>query len=73
MATICPRLSITVDPERAKILANLAKQNNQSISALAKELIIEALELREDLILSTLAKKRDSKSQKRISHQDAWK
>jgi predicted transcriptional regulator len=73
MATLHPRLSITFDPEKAALLSVLAEQNHQSISAMAKELIIEALERREDMGLSALAAKRDTKHQKRIKHHDAWK
>lgn len=73
MATLHPRLNITFDAEKAALLADLAKKNHRSISAMAKELILEALELREDIALSTLAEHRDTRHQKRIKHQDAWK
>ncbi len=73
MTTLHPRLNITMDPEKAAVLADLAKQNHQSISAMAKELILEALERREDMALSAIAEKRDSSRQKRIKHEDAWK
>ncbi len=49
------------------------KQENKSVSMLAKELILEALEYREDLALSTLAKIRDKSKVKKIKHEDAWK
>ncbi len=73
MATLHPRLNITFDPEKTIILIALAKQNHQSISAMAKELILEALERREDMALSALAEKRDTKHHKKVKHQDAWK
>lgn len=73
MTTLHPRLNITIDQHSAAILAELAKQNHQSTSAMAKELILEALERREDLALSAIAKKRDSSSKKRIKHKDVWK
>lgn len=73
MATLHPRLNITFDPEKAAILADLAKRNHQSISAVAKELILEALERREDMALSALAEQRDSENQKKVAHEDAWK
>jgi hypothetical protein len=43
------------------------------MSFLAKELILEALEQREDLALSEIAKVRDIKRAKTIKHEDAWK
>jgi predicted DNA-binding protein len=73
MATLHPRLNITFDPEKTAILMELAKKNHRSVSAIAKELILEALERREDIALSVLAEKRDSPRRKKIRHQDAWK
>lgn len=73
MPTNNPRLNITFDPKTARVLAMLAEQEDQSVSSLAKELILEALERREDLALSALAEFRDKKSTKKIKHEDAWK
>ena len=73
MTTLHPRLNITIDPEKAAMLMELAKKNHRSVSAMAKELILEALERREDMALSTLAEKRDSPRQKKIEHENAWK
>ena len=73
MPTKNPRLNITFEPETASILATLAKFEHKSISSLAKELILEALERHEDMALSALAEKRDSARQKKIEHQHAWK
>ncbi len=72
-----PRLNITFNEADAVILASLAKQEKKSISRLAKELILEALDRREDFALSALADAREEetskKAQKRISHENAWK
>lgn len=73
MATLHPRLNITFDPKKAAVLADLAKKNHLSISAMAKELILEALERREDIVLCALAEKRDSPNLKKIKHEDVWK
>jgi len=73
MATIHPRLNITFDGEKTALLMDLAKHNHLSVSAMAKELILEALERREDIALSALAEIRDLPHQKRIKHQDVWK
>jgi len=51
----------------------LAKQEHTSLSNLAKELVLEALERREDKALSAIAETRDTKKAKRIKHEDAWK
>lgn len=55
------------------VLTVLAKKEHKTKSRLAKELIAEALELREDLALSRFAEKRDTGKEKTIKHADAWK
>lgn len=57
----------------AGLLSHLAEHEHKSVSSLAKELIIEALERREDMVLSAIAEIRDVKNAKRIKHDDAWK
>jgi hypothetical protein len=61
MPTKNPRVNITFDPSMMNI-----------VTSLAKELILEALERREDMNLSALAKVRDVKKAKRVKHDDAW-
>ncbi|HEU5281384.1 MAG TPA: DUF6290 family protein [Gammaproteobacteria bacterium] len=73
MPTKNPRINITLEESTAGFLANLAKHEHKSISSLAKELVLEALERREDMSLSALAEKRDTEHTKRIKHSDAWK
>ncbi len=73
MPTKNPRINITLDKSLAGLLANLAEQEDTSISHIAKELVLEALERREDKLLSALAEKRDRIKAKRIKHEDAWK
>lgn len=73
MPTKNPRVNITLEESLADILSSLAKGEKKSISSLAKELIFEALERREDLNLSAIAEIRDIPKAKRIKHSDAWK
>lgn len=73
MPTKHPRINITLEETTVGLLANLAKQEHISISSLAKELLLEALERREDISLSAIAKLRDIPKTKRIKHDDAWK
>lgn len=72
MTTSNPRINITLEPNMAGILASMAQHEHKSLSSLARELILEALELREDVALSALAKSRDTGEQKTISHDEAW-
>ena len=44
-----------------------------SVSSLTKELILEALERREDMALSAIAELRDKPKVKKVKHDDAWK
>lgn len=73
MATRNPRINITFEQAYSDLLASLAEQEKKSVSSLAKELILEALERREDLALSELAEARDSAKEEKIQHEDAWK
>lgn len=73
MPTKNPRINITFEPTIAGLLATMAKHEHKSISSLAKELILEALERREDMNLAALAEARDTAKVKWIKHDDAWK
>lgn len=73
MATKNPRINIMLEDSIAGLLSTMAKQEHRSVSSLAKELLVEALERREDMALSTLAELRDTPKTKRVKHDDAWK
>jgi len=73
MPTKNPRINITFEETTAGLLSDLADQENKSVSGLAKELILEALERREDMSLSALAEIRDHATAKKVKHEDAWK
>jgi hypothetical protein len=73
MATENPRIQVMLDAETNGLLAQFATQHNRSISATAAELIREALELHEDILLSKHADERFGNTKKWISHDDAWK
>jgi predicted DNA-binding protein len=72
MTTINPRVNITLEPNAVSLLALMAKQEHKSVSSIARELILEALERREDIALSALARIRDTEKQKTIKHDQAW-
>ncbi len=73
MATKNPRINITLEPAVAGLVNDLAHEGHVSVSTFARELIIEALERREDRALSALAEGRDTKGRRTVSHSDAWK
>jgi len=73
MTTRNPRLNITFEPAMMNVVKTLAQRKHQSVSSLAKELIMEALERREDKMLSNIAAERDLKKAKTVKHSDVWK
>lgn len=67
-----PRINITFEAATAGLLSELADQEHKSVAGLAKELILEALERREDFALSNLADSRDKPHVNQVKHDDAW-
>ncbi|MBW2704357.1 MAG: toxin-antitoxin system, antitoxin component [Deltaproteobacteria bacterium] len=74
MAAKNPRLSIVVESHIYEIIQKLARRDETSISKKALSLLVEALDLHEDLDLSTMAEEREKtlKKSKLVPHQDAW-
>lgn len=73
MPTKNPRVNITFEAQWLAVLSEMAASEGKSVSGLAKELVLEALDRREDMALSAIAKKRDTKGSKFVSHKDAWR
>ncbi|MCL2293825.1 MAG: hypothetical protein FWC36_03050 [Spirochaetes bacterium] len=74
MATINPRINITVTSEIAGILNKVAKQNKKSKSKVALELIEWAIEEKEDMYFSKIADEREQSNPKWIKDNDKiWK
>jgi len=72
MPTKNPRKNVTFEPATARLLAHLALQEHKSVSSLVEELVLEALERREDLYLSRIAEKLDKEGVKTYGHDEAW-
>ncbi len=72
MSTKKPRINVTLEFTEEQFLATLAKQEQKSVSSLIRELILEALERREDKALSAIADERLQKPQELVSHENAW-
>ena len=77
MPTKHPRINVTLDEENLGLLSRLARKRKKSLSAAAKDLILEAMELQEDLYFSRLADGRLEEMEKTkatwIPHEEAWK
>ncbi|HLP34756.1 MAG TPA: DUF6290 family protein [Amoebophilaceae bacterium] len=67
-----PRINVTFDASVAGIISELAHQEQKSVSSLVRELTMEALEKREDFLLSSIALKREQNHSKTYSHEEAW-
>jgi predicted DNA-binding protein len=74
MATVNPRINITVPVEIAAVLKKTAKQNKKSISKVALDLIEWAIEEREDRYFSKAGDKVIRSGPKFIPNsEDIWK
>jgi predicted DNA-binding protein len=72
MPTKNPRLNVVLNTDIYEIIESIAQQEGKSMSVVAKELMEDALEKHEDLLLSEMAMKRETKSKKTVSHDKAW-
>ena len=73
MPTKNPRINITTNEKLISDITLIAKQEKKTVSTLAKELIEEALDKREDMYLSRIVNSREAQNNKVIQHAEAWK
>ena len=73
MPTKNPRLNVVLTKTVLQMLSEIARNEDKSLSVVAQELIIEALDRHEDMLLSGIAMKRELKSKRTVSHDRAWK
>ncbi|MCE5265577.1 MAG: antitoxin, RHH family protein [Deltaproteobacteria bacterium] len=70
-----PRVNVVVEPPLFSAMREIAAREGVSMSTLARDLIREAIELREDVALADVAETRmrtfDRKTA--LSHEDVWK
>lgn len=67
------RIAVPFEKTTANLLSHVAQQHNKSVASLVRELVLEALETREDFYLAKLAEKLDRGGAKTYSHDDVWK
>jgi plasmid stability protein len=73
MPSINPRLNVVLDRELQKDLRLAAKRRGKSLSAVAADLLRDALERDEDMMLARLADKRERSVKHWHGHEDVWK
>ncbi len=75
MPTKNPRVNIVIEPPLYKVMNDLAASEGVSMSTLARDLIRDALSVREDVALAAFADKRIKtfKRKTALTHKDVWK
>ena len=75
MPTRNPRVNIVVEPPLYSVLHDLATSEGLSMSTIARDLIREAIDLREDVALASFADIRMKTFDRKValSHDDVWK
>ena len=74
MPTKYPRVNLVVEPPIHSAMQNIARLEGISMSAVARDLIKEAISLREDVALASFAEKREKSfiRKKSLSHEQTW-
>ena len=74
MPTKKPRINIVVEPLLYSAMRDIATREGVSLSAIARDLIRESIELREDVALADFADARMKtfNRKKALSHDDLW-
>ena len=74
MPTKNPRINISVDQPLYVIMQGLAEEKGIPMSMLARDLIKESLELREDVALAAFAEKREKSFDPKsaLNHEQVW-
>ena len=75
MPTKNPRINVMLEPHIYGLLNKLAQSRGISVSLFSRDLIKEALEIREDLYWQEQARERDKTFSKRksLSHKEIWR
>jgi predicted DNA-binding protein len=75
MATNKPRVNVVLDKQIYELIKRLSEEEGTSLSSFVKDLIEEALELREDVALNEIAEEREKtfNKSKALPHNEIWK
>lgn len=72
MATIKKRINISLPSSLDIMLSRIAKRDNIPQATKAVYLLGVALEIEEDMILDKIARERDTKNTRFLTHRQAW-
>lgn len=73
MATLKNRINVSVSKESDRALTALAKRDRVPIATKAAELLNLALEIEEDSAWDALARQRDTREARFLTHEEVWK
>ncbi|MEI7741147.1 MAG: hypothetical protein WCJ29_01430 [bacterium] len=73
MPTTKTRLALSLDYDLEKALEQVARKANVPVATKALELLREALEIQEDVLLAQLAEERMAGKIKWLKHDSIWK
>ncbi len=75
MTTVNPRINVTLDKDTLGILGDIAQATHKSVASVAKELILQALELDEDAYWVKVSEERiaENKGKPLLSQEDVFK
>ena len=73
MPTTKSRINVSVSDDIKRILGKLAQRDRMPEATKAARLIETAIEMEEDAVWDEIAKKRDRKGTRFVSHKKAWK
>lgn len=74
MPTKHPRINVALEESIYTIIETLAKKKGQSMSMVTRELIKEAIEIEEDILLTSFAEERDKDfdQTRALDHDSVW-
>ena len=74
MPTAKPRINVVLEEPLYETVERLAERDGMSLSLKVRDLVKEALEIREDIALVSFAEERDRKLQKSrmLKHAEVW-
>ncbi len=74
MPTHNPRVNVVLEPSLYSTLCQLAKKAGVSLSLFSRDLIKDALEIREDMYWQEVAQEREKTLSKKnaVSHKEIW-
>jgi hypothetical protein len=70
-----PRINVVLEKPLYEAIKKIAKKEGISISLKARDLLREALEIHEDMILGEIASEREKtfRREKALTHEEIWK